>query len=89
MRIRKNTDISTELYEKEIKKLREENKKLLARCTNAEKYMNEYKELSKQSKKLIEEYKETCERAKSLEQEYENLLHELVKNSKEELKLKE
>ena len=29
MRIRKNTDISTELYEKEIKKLREENKEEL------------------------------------------------------------
>lgn len=89
MKIRKNTDISTELYEKEIKKLREENKKLLARCTNAEKYMNEYKELSKQSKKLIEEYKETCEMAKSLEREYENLLQELVKKNKSELKLKE
>ena len=85
----RKTEISIELYEKEIKKLRDENRKLLARCESAEKYMNEYKELNKKSKKLIQEYGQAKANIEALEKEYEDLLNEAIKKSRNELKLKE
>ena len=65
----RKTEISIELYEKEIKKLRDENRKLLARCESAEKYMNEYKELNKKSKKLIQEYGQAKANIEALKEE--------------------
>lgn len=85
----RKTEISIKLYEKEIKKLRDENRKLLARCESAEKYMNEYKELNKKSKKLIQEYGQAKANIEALEKEYEDLLNEAIKRSRNELKLKE
>lgn len=84
----RKTEISIELYEKEIKKLRDENRKLLARCESAEKYMNEYKELNKKSKKLIQEYGQAKANIEALEKEYEDLLNEAIEKSRNELRLK-
>ena len=69
--------IQKELYEKEIKELRKENTKLLARCEHAEKYMNEYQELNKQSKELINKYSNQLNTLKSMENEYKELLDDL------------
>ena len=85
----RKTEISIELYEKEIKKLRDENRKLLARCESAEKYMNEYKELNNKSKKLIQEYGQAKANIEALEKEYEDLLKEAIEKSRNELRLKE
>ena len=85
----RKTEISIELYEKEIKKLRDENRKLLARCESDEKYMNEYKELNKKSKKLIHEYGQAKANIEALEKEYEDLLKEAIEKSRNELRLKE
>ena len=76
--------ISLELLEKEIKQLKKQNKNLLIRCEQAEKYQNEYKNLCAEMKEHKKKYKKETEKLKNIEVQYEEALREIKKRAEME-----